>query len=465
MTGVPLGVTVMPEYFQVEGVAAVFDRLAPLRPAALCTAPAVMAPADAATGAREPPADAGAGHGRLLDRPLWDGRRELYVRTAASFAVDRARYAGLRYQPPPPDPLTDRAGQIVDEVLAQCRRSGIEGQLQIMCGAPPGYRVQLGEAHADDQPLTAFGVPVRGRVDANLSLASPHLRAYMAALIGDLAARYPDLAGLRFDWPEYPPYHPDSLLFDFSPHAVAAGARLGVDAAGLAARLRQDAPGLRALLARPDLPARLAAQGLRAVLADIPVLAELAAWRRTLAADYARFLAQAAADASGGRLRTHFQGFPPPLDLLSGFDPATLDGFATDIGVKLYTMHWPMIEHAHATRLRDVLGLSGDGALAVVRAALGTDPAPPVLAQVRYPAPGDAHPADDATIAGKLRAARAGVHRARFWAMAHAYGPEADVLRRFRAARPAAGAVHVNRYGYLSDAKLAALARVMDEAA
>lgn len=461
MTGVALGVTVMPEYFQVEGVAAVFDRLAPLCPRAVCTVPAVMAPADAATGAREPPADAGAGHGRLLDRPLWDGRRELFVRTAASFTVDRQRYAGLRYQPPPPDALTDEAGRIVDDVLATCRRAGIEGQLQIMCGAPPGYRVQLGEAHADDQPLTAFGAPVTGRVDANLSLASPHLRAYMAALISDLAARYPDLGGLRFDWPEYPPYHPDSLLFDFSAHAMAAGARLGVDAAGLAARVRQAMPALRALLAGPQLPAVLRRDGLAALAAAVPVLAELLAWRRALATDYARFLARAAADASGGRLRTHFQGFPPPMDALSGFDPDALDAFASDIGVKLYTMHWPMIERAYATRLSALAEMDGDAALAVVRAALGTDPRPPVLAQVRYPAPDEPHPADDAAIAAKLGAARASVRRARFWAMAHAYGPEDDVLRRFRAAAAGGGAVHINRYGYLSDAKLASLARVI----
>ena len=43
------------------------------------------------------------------------------------------------------------------------------------------------------------------RVDRNASLASPHVQAYGAALLAELADRYPGVHGLRIDWPEYPP--------------------------------------------------------------------------------------------------------------------------------------------------------------------------------------------------------------------------------------------------------------------
>ncbi len=76
-----LGVTVLPEYVQVEGVDKVLDNLVRMGATAVATSPYVMEPADAKTGGREPPDDAGAGKVRLLDRPLW-GRRELFVRTA-----------------------------------------------------------------------------------------------------------------------------------------------------------------------------------------------------------------------------------------------------------------------------------------------------------------------------------------------------------------------------------------------
>src|SRR5918996_4956037 len=98
-----LGITVMPEYIQTEGIDALLDNLiGRARVTAVATSPYVMAPADEATGVREPPADAEAGKVRLLGRPLW-GRRELFVRTAPSFTPDRSLYRGLRYQPAEPD--------------------------------------------------------------------------------------------------------------------------------------------------------------------------------------------------------------------------------------------------------------------------------------------------------------------------------------------------------------------------
>jgi len=93
------GVTVIPEFFQVEGVEAVLDNFQRrARVDAIATSPYVMMPMPDGQGGREPPIDAGAGSVRLLDRPLW-GRRELFVRTAPSFAADSSLYRGLRYQP------------------------------------------------------------------------------------------------------------------------------------------------------------------------------------------------------------------------------------------------------------------------------------------------------------------------------------------------------------------------------
>src|SRR5690606_31694705 len=104
-----LGITVMPEYLQNEGVDAVLDRLAAVGVTAVATSPYVMEPADEQSGGREPPDDAGAGNVRLLDRPLW-GQRALFVRTAPSFAPEKRLYAGLRYQPAEATPLTQREG-------------------------------------------------------------------------------------------------------------------------------------------------------------------------------------------------------------------------------------------------------------------------------------------------------------------------------------------------------------------
>jgi hypothetical protein len=95
------GVTVMPEFFQVEGIEAVLDNLQRrARVTAIATSPYVMAPMPDGQGGREPPIDAGAGSVRLLDRPLW-GRRELFVRTAPSFAPTPRSIAACAISRPP----------------------------------------------------------------------------------------------------------------------------------------------------------------------------------------------------------------------------------------------------------------------------------------------------------------------------------------------------------------------------
>ena len=63
---------------------------------------------------------------------------------------------------------------------------------------------------------------------------------------------------------------------------------------------------------------------------------------------------RAALDAvPGPRRRLEPQAFPPPFHRISGFPMAKLAGIADAVGIKLYTMHWPMIARYWA---RDLLG-------------------------------------------------------------------------------------------------------------
>ncbi len=85
MTFSQLGITVLPEYVQSEGVTDVVEILADRMGAtSVTTSPYVAAQAAPGEGNREPPIDGGAGKGRLLDRPLW-GQREVWMTAACSF--------------------------------------------------------------------------------------------------------------------------------------------------------------------------------------------------------------------------------------------------------------------------------------------------------------------------------------------------------------------------------------------
>jgi hypothetical protein len=467
-----VGVTVLPEFFQNEGVEQVLDNLmSRAGVTAIATSPYVMAPMPDGTGSREPPIDAGAGSVRLLDRPLW-GRRELWVRTAPSFEPETSLYAGLRYRPATPDELTRREGGVVARAIQSARARGLEVHLQVQAAIPPGYRVQFGGPVEEDRPaLPDFSSPAV-RVDNNGSLASPHILAYTQALIRDVIRAYPGIDVLRIDWPEYPPYSLDALFFDFSLHALRAASDRGYDVDAI----RADATALRAKLATlrsGDLHGFVEA-GPYGVVRLLQAHPHLLDWLRCKAEIVTSFIAACAetvADASGGSVRLMPQAFPPPWTALSGFDYAAVARTGVcGIGVKLYTMHWPMIVRSygdalvgHAPALARDPGLADD----IARLLQMLDPGQrfATLDHARYPEPDEPHPVGAAAQAAKIRQARQEAGSVPVHAFAHGYGPTDDVAARIATAFDASGGrLWVNRYGYLSDAKLDAIGRITGKA-
>ncbi len=414
-----LGITVLPEWAQAEGIEAVLDRVEAAGATDIATSPYVMAPAEIG-GSREPPADGGHGGVRLLDRPLF-GKRELMIRTAPSYAPDKAFYQGLAYQPPAPDALTAAEGETVARFIEAAKARGLKVWFQVQAAIPPGYRVQFSGVRAEDEALGPDDKPILGRVDANASLAAPDILAYTEALLKDLAAAYPGLAGFRIDWPEYPPYTFGSLFFDFSPHALRVAESLGIDTA----RMRADALALRTRLTSlkaADIPATMPSLD---ALGDYPGVQDLLALRRHLsAALIARMRAALPAE-----MALVPQAFPPPLNALSGFDIAAIAPGVEGIGIKFYTMHWPMILADFAR------AMGGHDALApILTQLLGTGGAvPETVAALRYPEPAEPHAVGADAIAEKLAAARAAAGATPIYAFTHAYGPLDDVMRRAEA--------------------------------
>ena len=464
MPACPLGVTVMPEWFACEGVDAVLDRVQAIGASAIATSPYVLERAPDGEGGREPPIDAGAGSVRPLDRPLF-GRRELWVRTAPAFEHEIARYRDLAYQPTPPNELTARHARLLDRVLDAADRRGIEVLLQVMAASPPGYRVQFSSLRPGDECLGPEGTPLPDRVDRNGSLASVEIRAYTATLVSELAERYPTVAGFRLDWPEYPPYSFHSALLDFNPAVATLMRRRGRDAddaardalewtatvrAEVRNAMRDGAAAVLGVLSRGAFGALFVADGPLSTLLDA---------KRDAASGLVGAVRTALDGVPGRRRRLELQAFPPPFPRISGFPLDGLRGLADAVGVKLYTMHWPMIARFWA---RDLAGEAGDQAIDAVTAALaqafGFVDEPTPGAALVYPEPDMPHPAGAQAQREKLERARVEAGDVPTIAFAHTYGPLADVLSRYRIAAGSGMPVWLNRYGYLSDAKLAALA-------
>ena len=457
-----LGITVLPEYIQSEGVGGVLDNLERIGANAIATSPYLMEEADEATGEREPPADAGAGAVRLLDRPLF-GKREVWVRAAPSFEPDKRLYAGLRYQPTEPTDLTRREGHILRELIPAAKQRGIQVFFQVQAAIPPGYRVQFGGPVEDDRPRLPDGRIPEKRLAKNGSLASHHILDYGEALLTDMVKQYPGLDGVRLDWPEYPPYFLDSVFLDFSDHARRAAAGLGFDfdrmRIDVGALYRKLHGGLTDDDVRPWAEdAKNIPYFLTRLLSDYPGAGEFLRFKARLVEEMLIGYRRAIDAAGGRRMKMLPNAFPPPWTLVSGMDFRRVARHSDAISSKLYTMHWPMMLRFYGDQILAANPGLSDRLLtkALVNVLdIADDGGFERLEQYAYPPPETPHPVGDEAMARKMRQAQADAGETPVYVLAHGYGPVDDFRRRLVVARDSgAHGYWVNRYGYLNDEKL-----------
>lgn len=454
------GVTVLPEHFQNEGAERVVERLAAAKVDMIATSPYVMEPSDEKTGSREPPVDAGAGSVRLLDRPLW-GKRELYVKTAPSFEPEKKLYAGLRYQPSATSNLTFREGGVIRTFMRAAQSRHIQTYLQVQAAIPPGYRVQFGGPVDDDKPRLPDGRVPPLRLANNGSLASPHIVGYTAALARDIVRAYPDIDGIRFDWPEYPPYFLDDVFLDFSPHASQAAARLGFDFPRMQKAVLELYRLIHGGLTNAHLERFLQLDGGRNALLtgliDNPGILEWLRFKGALVGE----LAMRLREAVPSRIAVAFGVFPPPFSTVSGMQFSALAKYASSIHCKLYTMHWPVIFRFYGDAIMKANpGLNEELLVKALSQWLEIQDPPysPRLADYRYPEPDEPHPVGVEAQIRKVREAQKAAGSTPVYAFIHGYGPVDDFKTRLAAGRAASDhGIWVNRYGYLRNEKITLL--------
>ncbi len=457
-----LGVTVMPEDYQVEGIEQVLRNVKSRAGAnAVATSPYVMEPSDSRRGQRQPPIDAGAGGVRLLDRPLW-GKRELYTTSSPSFTPNLKLYRGLRYQPSAPDNLTREQGKIVREFLRAAKESGLKTYFQIQSVIPPDYIVTSGGPVEQDKPRLPDGTVPKRRVGNTGTLASPEIRRYTEALITDLCEQYPEIDGIRVDWPEYPQYTLDDAFLDFSPPAAAAAKRLNFDFDGM----RHEAGDLYRHLDGSLTDKELASPtfALLPFLGQSAGLRELGRFKAALVSELLAGFRGALTAAGGPEKELVPNAFPLPFALSSGMDYRLAAQHADGISVKLYTMHWPMILRFYGDSLMQANpGISE--ALLTRRLAsifeIADGAGLPHLTDYAYPGPETPHHAGIQAQRHKIESAQKAAGATQVYALAHGYGPQADFEERLGVAWSASRKhVWINRYGYLTERKIDAIGSI-----
>ncbi|MCZ6674446.1 MAG: hypothetical protein O7C75_16070 [Verrucomicrobia bacterium] len=460
-----LGITILPEYIQSEGPEALLDNLLKRMPlTAVSTSPYVMEECPPEQGGeREPPADSDKGLARLLDRPLW-GKREVWVNATPSFEPNLDLYRGLRYQPLAPTGLTRREGPVIDRFIEAAHERGIKVYFQIQAAIPPGYRVQFGGPVEEDMPRLPDGSITSRRLDKNGSLASPHILAYGEALIRDLLGRYPDINGIRCDWPEYPPYFLETVFLDFGDHAKALAEEKGFDFE----RMRQNVGALYKQLTEQldDQLLQTYLESPDSILEQWSHCQEWLEFKTVLVSNLlARF--RKAIDEAGGPNKELFpSAFPPPWNRLSGFDYTQVSKVANAISCKYYTMHWPMMLRNYSDSLTGKnTGLSKS--LLAACLAKGFDavsPVPTSSEEFHYPEPTERHPVDLESLTRRQQEVESYVQDTPIWPIAHSYGPVEDFKQRAAAVLSVSkNRLWINRYAYLNDKKLDALGELFGD--
>jgi hypothetical protein len=459
-----LGITVMSPFIQNEGVDAVLDRLVERAGAtAVACNTSVTSPVAPGDGSYQPPSDAGTSP-RLFDRPLW-GESGLWLRSGPGHRARRRHFQNSPYQPREPNDLTDAAGPLIGEFIRAAKARGLKVYIQTGATQPPGLR-------DEDVPRLPVGRLPELRMANVGSPASPAIRAYNRAWTQDIFAQYPEIDGIRPDWPEYPCYKLDEAFQGFGEHERTWALAHGFDYETMRREVGRLYAYLQGELNNRDLgdfaTSDRGKYSLLRLLNSYPGVAEWFRFKAALSTDLLKDWADAIHAYGGTTKELAANAFMPPFSYITGLDFAGAAPHCASLAPKLYTMHWSLIVEFWG---RALLAANPDlDERLLVRSLvnlldLADDDGGDRLADYGYPGPDEAHPIPDGPQARKIEQAMAAVGgRSDVYPLVHGYGPLDDFRRRLQlvADSPADG-IWINRYGYLSDDKLDAIGQICSE--
>lgn len=465
-----IGVTVLGDYLLSEGPQQVLEKLVACGVRAVTTNPTVTAAAADGIGSFQPPIDGGSSP-RLFDRPLF-GKRSLWVQSGPSYQPDSKLYATGVYGPRKPNALTGEYGHVIGEFIEAARLAGLEVWLQLGAVQPSGLK-------DIDRPRLPNGQLASDRMADTGSLASEEIRNYNRAYIKDLYQAYPQINGLRPDWPEYPCYTLNECFHDFSEHVMKsktvaksiARAEYSIERiqeevgefydlfdGGLTNRYLENY--LESFFDRNDRHRGTSGlNGLYGILPRWPVLEEWRRVKRCLSLETLNVWRETLAEIGDGQLKLSANAFMADYSEITGFHYAQAADVCDAISPKLYTMHWSQMVTFWVEKLKSWNPRLNENLLVAVIATLfdlDDNPRERTLSDFGYPLPDQPHPIADAPQQRKLKRVINDIRgRCQVTPLVHGYGPPDDFARRLKLAMESnCDGVWVNRYGYLSDEKL-----------
>lgn len=465
-----LGVITWPPAIQAEGVNAVLDNLQEAGVTVVSTSPHVAEPAPKEkSDQREPPENGDKGVHRVIDRPLW-GKNSLYLRNGSSFKHDASLFSGMKYTPKPENDLTDKHGHVISDFIAEAHRRGMKVYLQMHVSHLPDLREGLSESERlPDVPRLPDGNPPNERMVQFASLASPAIRDYFAAEVKDVLQAYPEVDGLLLDRAEQSFYMFHDAFVDFGPHAQSLAADLDFDFPAMksatAALLEEIASWQTEDLMDHVIEGTLPLE-LGRYMTERRGISETLMFRSAVTTSFLANL-RSAADSVRSGVELVPITFPTPLSTVTGADFASYSQHVDATMIKFFTMHWPMIVTYWTEGITSINPSLDPNAVArAVSTAFDLeDELGETLGDYVYPGPDTPHIAGTKAQIKKIKQAQEQAGSMPIFPSVHAYGPMEDVERRWRIGwETGSHGMWLNRYGYLSEQKLALLKRVVSGA-
>ncbi len=454
-----LGIVVSPAAVQSEGLHEVMDKIAATGAQAISSMWALVAPTVSGQGNRQPPLDID-GYDRLLDRPLW-GKRELWLRSYRSHPVPSDLFRGGRYRPVMPLAPEELDRDLPQKILAAAHERGMQAYVQCSPTVVPGLR-------PEDQPHYVDGsLPDIGRRVARQGcLNNPDVRAYGLDLVRDTVRYFQEADGLFLDWAEYTVYALEDHFACFCDHCRSRAQAWGLNWE----RMQRDTLALWKWLHRLssislERMMRIAERPseLLELLQSYPGWLDLLRFKARSVVAFYRDVRQAMDEEGASDMALGANGWCPPFNRSSGMDYRALAKVCDSLRPKLFTFHWSVIPRWYGqTLLKWNPRLSERFLLdMLVRCfELDDDISNRSFAHYYIPSPDELHPARPELWRLKTDEVVDQVAgRTKVYAYAHSYRPLAQWKRMIEVLRDSrADGMWVQRYGYLSDAKLEALA-------
>jgi len=465
-----LGIHLSPAAVQYEGLDAVMDRIQGAGATAIGTGLTVFEPSNPGEGRRQPPLDVD-GTARLLDRPLW-GRRELWLKGYRARPYEVSLFSETTYRPDRgvgkggdlapggglAPPHIDR--ELPHKIISAAQQRGMRAYVSLSPLCVPGLR-DRDQPHYVDGGLPDLARRVAGQGCPN----NPDIAAYAVALVRDTIRHYPDIDGIYLDWLEYTVYQIEDHFACFCPHCIERARATGYDWDRIRRDISTTWEWLHHLtptdIDRMSRAARSPGEMI-AWVRDYPGWLDLLRFKAdSVCALYGKI--RAAMDNDGAAaMELGANGWAPPFNLSSGADYRRLADIVTAVRPKLHTFHWSTLPRWYGERLRAWNPTVGEQPILdmlVTLLDLPDDQAPRSFDKYHIPAPDEIHPARPEAWRTKLQQAVDQVGgRAKCYAYAHSYRPLKQWRQMIEVVRETdVDGMWVQRYGYLSDAKLRVL--------